>query len=243
MTKLAGDHVRILVGGYELTGDSNRLSIDDKRMMFDVTAFGDGVHKFIPGQRMMAVQHAGFLNSESARSHPVLSGNSVDDVFSVYLGQNADPTDGDPVFSLLTQQTRYGTMPQFNKFIPFNTAFANRGDCGGWGIALAVPTSFTNTANGSAMDNGGASNDGGMAFLHILTAAPSDTYTFTVEGSATGAFSGEESVLATFPLDGSALGSDGQTISGAIPQYTRWKATRSGSAGDTVQIAVSLIRY
>jgi len=41
MTKLAGDHVQILVGGYELTGDSNRLNINDSRDTFDVTAFGD----------------------------------------------------------------------------------------------------------------------------------------------------------------------------------------------------------
>ena len=29
MPKLAGDHVQVLVGGYELTGDSNRISIND----------------------------------------------------------------------------------------------------------------------------------------------------------------------------------------------------------------------
>ena len=70
MPKLAGDHVQVLVGGYELTGDSNRISINDSRDLFDITAFGDAVHKFTPGQRMMAVQHAGFMNSGEAGSHP-----------------------------------------------------------------------------------------------------------------------------------------------------------------------------
>ena len=243
MTKLAGDHVQILVGGYELTGDSNRIMINDSRNMFDVTAFGDGVHKFLPGQRMMAVQHAGFMNSDSARSHPILSGNSVDGVFSVYLGQNTDPSEGDPVFSLLTQQTRYGTLPQFNKFIPFNAAFANRGELGGWGQALAIPTNFTNTSNGSVVDNGAESSAGGSAFLHILEAAASDTYSIIVQGSTTGAFGGEETTVATFTLDGSTLGSEHILISGTIPRYTRWQASRSGSAGDTVEIAISLVRY
>ena len=243
MTKLAGDHVQILVGGYELTGDSNRININDSRDMFDVTTFGDGVHSFMPGQRMMAVQHAGFLNSDEARSHPVLSGNSVDGVFSVYIGQNNDPVEGDPVYSLLTQQTRYGTLPQFNKFIPFNTAFANRGELGGWGVALAVPTTFTNTANGTAVNNGASSANGGAGFLHVLQAGASDTYAITIEGSATGAFGGEETTLATFTADASALASEQIDIPGTIPQYTRWKATCSGSAGDSIKIAVSLIRY
>lgn len=242
MTKLAGDHVQILVGGYELTGDSNRININDSRDMFDVTAFGDGAHKFMPGQRMMAVQHAGFLNSDDAGSHPVLKGNSVDRVFSVYLGQNAAPVEGNPVYSLLTQQTRYGTLPQFNKFIPFNAAFANRGEMGGWGVALAVPTTFSNSSNGSGIDNGDPTSNGGIACLHVLTATTTDTYTITVEGSTNGNFSGEETTLTTFTLNGSALGSELKAISGTIPRHTRWKAVQATS-GDTVEIAISLIRY
>ena len=111
-----------------------------------------------------------------------------------------------------------------------------------WGVALAVPVEFTNSSNGSSVDNGAASSNGGAAYLNVLTAAGADTYTIVVEGSATGAFSGEQSTLATFTLNASALGSERAAISGTIPQYTRWKATRSGSAGDTVKIAVALIR-
>ena len=107
--------------------------------LFDITAFGDEVHKFSPGQRMMALQHAGFMNSAEASSHPVLQGAAVDGVFSLYLGQNAAPTVGDPVFSLLARQGRYGALPQVNRMIPFRAGFANRGEDGGWGIALTQP--------------------------------------------------------------------------------------------------------
>jgi len=48
--------------------------------------------------------------------------------------------------------------------------------------------------------------------------------------------------LATFTLNGSALGSQRVAISGTIPQYTRFKATRTGAAGNPVKIAVSLVR-
>ncbi len=242
MPKLAGDHVQVLVDGYELTGDSNRISIDEARDLFDITAFGDEVHKFSPGQRMMALQHAGFMNSGEAGSHPALQGAAVDGLFSLYLGQNAAPAVGDPVFSLLTRQGRYGALPQVNQMIPFRAGFANRGEDGGWGIALTQPVAVTVSTSGSAVDNGAASNEGGLAGLHVLEAAGGDAYSITIEGSASGAFAGEERVLATFTLDGTALGSELVTIDGTIPRYTRWKATRSGSAGDSVRIAISLIR-
>lgn len=242
MPKLAGDHVQVLVGGYELTGDSNRISIDEGRDLFDITAFGDAARKFSPGQRMIALQHAGFMNSAEAGSHPVLQGAAVDGLFSLYLGENAAPTVGDPVFSLLARQGRYGTLPQVNRMIPFQAGFANRGEDGGWGIALTQPLAVVGTTSGTAVDNGGPSKRGGLACLHVLTAAGSDAYGITIEGSGSGAFAGEEITLATFMLDGSAIGSELVKIDRRIPRYTRWKATRSGSAGDNVKIAISLIR-
>ena len=243
MTQLAGDHVQVLVGGYELTGDMNRVAVSDARDTHDVTAFSDAVHKFVPGQRKISLEHSGYMNADAARSHPVLKGAALEGVVSVLLGQNAAPAAGDPVYSLAVLQGKYGVSPEIAKVILFSAAFANRGSQGGWGVALAVPVSFTNSSNGSAVDNGAASSGGGAAYLHVLQAAASDTYTLTVEGSATGAFSGEQSTLATFAANGSALASERQAIGGSIPRYTRWKAVRSGSAGDTVAIAVSIVRF
>jgi hypothetical protein len=163
---------------------------------------------------------------------------------SALLGQNAAPANGDPVYSLAIRQGKYGVMPEIGKYVPFTATFANRGELGGWGVALGVPTSFTNTANGPAVNNGAATTQGGAAFLHLLTAAATDRYSITVEGSATGAFAGEQTTLATFTLNASQIGSESIQLAGTIPQYTRWKATRtSGSAGNTVKIAVSLVRF
>lgn len=240
---LAGDHVQVLVGGYELTGDSNRIAPTDQRDMYDVTSFGDEVHKFLPGARTMSLDHAGYLNRDEARSHPVLRDNTLDGIVSVFLGQNAAPVVGDPVYSLAALQSKYGTLPEIAKFVPFNATFANRGDLGGWGVALAVPVSFTNTTSGAAVNNGAATSRGGAAFLHVLQAAANDTYTIVIEGSATGAFSGEQTTLTTFTLDASDVGSERLALPDTIPQYTRWKATRTGSAGDTVKLAISLVRF
>lgn len=240
---LAGDHVQVLVDGYELTGDVNNVSINDARDTHDVTTFGDAVHRFIPGQRVTSLVHAGYLNPQVARSHPVLKAASLQGVVSVLLGQNTAPQTGDPTFSLMAIQGRYDSMQEKSKAVPFGALFANRGDLGGWGVALAVPTALTNSASGSSVDGGAASTRGGSAFLHILQAAASDTYVFTVEGSSTGAFGGEQTTLATFGLDASAVGSERVAIAGSLPRYTRWKAARTGSAGDSIKIAVNLVRF
>lgn len=242
MAKLAGDHLQVLVDGYELTGDSNRININEGRDLFDITAFGDAVHKFSPGQRTMALQHTGFMNSAEGGSHPALQGAAVDGLFSLYLGQNAAPTAGDPVFSLLARQGTYGALPQVNRMIPFRARFVNRGEDGGWGIALTQPLAVTGPALGNKVDNGGANDGGGFACLHVLEAAASDAYSITVEGSGSGAFTGEERTLAAFTLDGRALGSEQVKIDGRIPRYTRWRATAGPGASERIRIAISLIR-
>jgi hypothetical protein len=243
MTKLTGDHVQVLVDGYELTGDLNRIVVNEARDVYDRTAFGDLVHNFLPGVLSEMVEHFGFMNADSARSHPVLNGITIDGLLSIILGQNDDPAVGDPMYSLPARQRCYTAIPSKGKLVPFIARFFNQGQQGGWGTALAIPVEITNSATGSSVDGNAASSNGASAILHILAAATSDTYTITVEGSATGAFSGEETTLATFTLDGSALGSEEQTITSSVPQYTRWKAVRSGSAGDTVKLAVNLVRF
>lgn len=240
---LAGDHLKVLVGGYELTGDGHKLIVNDQRNTYEVTAFGDVVHTFIPGARLMTLDHAGYMNAAAARSHPVLKSAELKGVVTVMLGQNADPEVGDPIYSLYAQQGKYGTLPEVATYIPFRALFASYDGRAGWGVALAVPVSFTNSTSGSVINNGAESIKGGAVSLHILQAAAADTYTLTVEGSTTGAFSGEQTTLATFSLNASALGAEFKTLNGTIAQYTRWKAVRSGSADDPVRAAVSLIRY
>ncbi len=240
---LIGDYIQVLVGGYDLTGDSNKVDINDKKATYEVTAFGDVVHNFIAGKRTLSLKHSGFMNSMTAHSHPVLKGGNIQGSFSLLLGQNAAPAVGDPVYSLYFQQASYAALPEVNKFVPFSADFLNAGLLGGWGVALTPPVTFTNTTTGTAVNEGAQTTNGGAAFLHVLQAAASDTYTIIVEGSATGAFAGEQTTLATFTLNASAIGSERKAISGTVHQYLRFKATRTGSAGNTVKIAVSLVRF
>jgi hypothetical protein len=244
MTPLAGDHVQVLVGGFELTGDLNRIQISDERQMYDISTFSDAVHKFLPGRRKSSVQHNGWMNRNAARSHPVLRGSEVSGVVSVVLGNNTTPAAGDLSFSLSVVQGKYSVMPEVAKAIPFNASFAsNSGGRGGWGVALCAPVTITNSTTGTAQDNGASSGNGGAAFLHITQNTSADTYAIVVEGSTTGAFAGEQTTVATFSANGTTITSERLAITGTVPRYLRYRATRTGSAGNPLRLAVMFVRF
>ena len=240
---LAGDHVQILVGGYELTGDMNRVTVSDTYDMHDVTAFSDGAHRFIQGQRKIALEHAGYMNSQAAGSHPVLKDALVNGIVSVLLGQNAAPVVGDPVHSLYALQGKYGSKPEVSKYVPFGAQFANSGDQAGWGVLLTPPVAITATTTGSGVDEGAATSKGGAAFLHVLQVSTPDTYSIVVEGATNAGFSTGLVTLATFTLNGSALGSERIAINGSIPQFIRYKATKTGTGSNPLKLVVSWVRF
>lgn len=124
MTKLAGDHVQVFVDGYDLTGDSNLITVTDIRDMYDVTAFQADVHTFVGGQRGVIVEHGGYMNVLDARSHPALKGADLQGVVSVILGQNATPVAGDPMYSVPIIQGQYKTALTRGGFVPFGARFA-----------------------------------------------------------------------------------------------------------------------
>jgi hypothetical protein len=239
---LAGDHVQILVGGAELTGDVNQVIIDDQRDSYDVSAFGDPVHNFVLGKRNISVEHNGYVNPATGKSHLTLRAVDVQRVVSILLGQNIAPVTGDPTYSMNFQQGNYSVMPEVNKYVPFKAKFANAGSNGGWGVALTPPTSMTNTTNGSSVDNGASTTKGAVAFLHVLQATTTDTYQFIIEHSTTGAFGGEQTTLFTFSADGRTLVGQVLSVTGTINRYVRYKATRLTGTGETLRIAVSLVR-
>lgn len=242
---LAGDHVQVLVGGYELTGDSNRVSISDSYDTHDVTTFGSAVHKFLLGQRKASVEHTGFMEVAAGRSHPVLRGADVQGVFSLYMGQNAAPVSSDPVYVLDSVQGKYSAKAETSQVIPFAATFNVRdGSGGGWGVALTPPVTMTNSTTGGAVDGGATTNAGGLTFLHILQAAASDRYTITVESADDAGFTVNLNTLATFSLNAAAIGSERIAVTLPIRRYTRYKAQRTtGSAGNQIKIAVSLVRF
>ena len=239
MAKLAGDHVQVLADGFELTGDSNRISIDEGRDLFDITAFGDEVHKFSPGQRMMALQHAGFMNSADGALASGIAGGGGGWRCSrstwVRMRRRRLAIRSSVCWR---GRGRYGALPQVNQMIPFRAGFANRGEDGGWGIALTQPVDVTGTTSGQRRWTMAAPAMAAVWHACMCWRRPlAMPMSSRLKVRARGAFAGEESVLGDLRAwMARALGSELAAINGTIPRYARWRAT-AGSERQVIAIA------
>lgn len=241
MTKLAGDHAQVLVGGYDLSTVSQSIGPSQTHDQHDVTCFGEAVHNFINGQQVIALSHKGLFDQASA--HAALNLSSVEDaVISVLLGENAVPAVGGIVFLMDNKAGSYQVAPEISAAIPFNAEYAVKSARGGgWGKILTPPVTITNTTDGAAVDNGALSSNGGIATLHVLTACAADTYAVKVQHSADDVTYAD---LVTFTLDASAIGGEFQTVAVAatVNRYLRYQATRTGAAGNDFRLAVAFAR-
>lgn len=241
MSQLAGDHVQVLVGGYNLTADSHRISLMDSRGMLESTSFGDAVQNFQPGQRKVSLEHLGYLNAAASGAHTPLKTATLDNTpVSVLLGQNANPAVGDPVYSFVALQGKYQSLPQVGKIIPFTAQFGGKGVQGGWGQALTIAQSFSTTGVGTAV-GGTASNNGGVVFYHILQGAD-QTCTLSLQGADNSAFTLNVVTLAgTSVVWNSGIGGAYALFPPAVPAFIRLSCTRT--AGTPIVVTASLVRF
>lgn len=105
---LAGDHVVVTVddaGGTPRTfaaGDIQSVDLGFTLDQWDVTGFGDAVHRFINGQVQAPVTIKGFVTTGAAGTHTVFQGALAAGTqvsLEVKVGQNAAPTTGDPKYT------------------------------------------------------------------------------------------------------------------------------------------------
>ena len=175
----------------------------------------------------------------------MITGGRIQDLFgprwviftgSFLFGGGAEPDFGDPAYLLGSIQVSApaGLDGQAHvltaDFLPNGRTSVNP-----FGVVLHPETNINATTLGDSVDNGAATSGGWHANLHI-TATSSGDYEFRIEQSATGAFSGEETTLATFTLDGSAIGSEELSGSGSVAQHVRFVATKT--AGSCTPVCV-----
>lgn len=241
MTKLAGDHAQVLAEGYELTTVSQSLAPSQTYDQHDATCFGQAAHNFINGQQAITMTHKGLL--DKASSHAALNLTDVENaVVTALIGENAAPVVGGIAFLIDNKTGSYKVAAENTAAIPFEAELAvksSRG--GGWGKALAVPVTITNTTDGTAVDNAASSSNGGVATLHILAACAADTYAVKVQHSADDVTYAD---LVTFALDASVIGGEFGTVAvgTTVNRYLRYQATRTGAAGNDFRLAVAFAR-
>lgn len=232
--------LRVFVDGYNLSGDArNFASMDNMMEGVDLTGWSEEVRWGIADKlRQVGVRGFQALLNDTAQSgaHSVLKNPGSPMVVSFLFGGGAEPDFGDPAYLLGSMQVSApaGLDGQAHvltaDFLPNGRTSVNP-----FGVVLHPETNINATTLGDSVDNGAATSGGWHANLHI-TATSSGDYEFRIEQSATGAFSGEETTLATFTLDGSAIGSEELSGSGSVAQHVRFVATKT--AGSCTPVCV-----
>lgn len=223
---------RLCYGGYDLSGDARAVgSFGEEFSETDITGWSDGVVNYVMGTPRLFIEgfQAIFNNAASVGSHSVLS-TLLNSYASMFIGIRAAPSIGDPTFSMPLQQASYLVTGDAPVTINVNAVTGQTGvlsvsskSVRPWGIALATGAELTATTNGTSVNHGASTPDGGVAYLHI-TASSGGSWIAKIQDSPDNSNWAD---LITFSADGSTVTAEQGSITGTIDQYTRAVFTRT----------------
>jgi hypothetical protein len=212
----------IMLNGYDLTGYLNKIDTPATADTAETTCFQSDNKTFLPGLKDGTLSAEGLYEA---------SANAVDEILnSVFAGANSGNnimwfpsgnTLGNIGYAMNMIQTAYNVTGTKDDAARIN--MAGQSSVGRERVKLLqAHASVAATGDGTQDDNDAATTEGGAAYIHA--SAVTGSLDVIIEGSATGAFSGEETTIATFTqLTG--RGHERIAISGTIPQYVRTSYT------------------
>ena len=231
---MAKDHLlrwtRLYANGYNLSGDARTFaSLENMLGEVDVTGWSEAVRNYLAdGMRMVGVRgFQALLNDAASGAFGVLKNNPSGLELSLLFGGAGEPAIGDPAYLLgaLQLMDNAGLDGQAHvinaDFLP-QAGIATVANP--WGVVLHPATSLAATTEAASVDNGAGSTNGAHANLHVPVTSGGE-WEFTIEHSPDDS---AWATLITFAADGSAIASERQSVSGAVDQYVRAVATRTG---------------
>lgn len=242
--KTSTRYSRLIVGGHDLSGDMRSIgSIGVEFAQADATAWSDAVMQSMAGFGTVKLDGFTALLSNViaapgsggvpvyAGSHTVLAGLGSQ-YASFFQGIRAAPAVGDPTFAAAFEQGGYTTAAAISDALTIEASFYGSGvlpnTVNVWGVALATGAEWAATTNGVSVDNGVATTNGFIAFLHLArttSTMASSSWAFRLEHGT------NDSTWATL---GTFTGADGVDIEavriegvGTVNRYVRLVGTRT----------------
>ena len=181
MAKQSGLGQRLLVGGYDISGDIQALdAVHSALALLDVTDITESAHSRIAGLLDGGLGTTAFF--DSADAHPVLSALPTSDVAVSYL---LGTTLANPAACCIAKQIGYDPTRGTDGSLTLKSEFQSNGFGLEWGeqLTAGLRTDTTDTA-GSVVDDGSASSLGGQAYLQV-TAFTGTSVTVAVQHATT----------------------------------------------------------
>lgn len=229
-------HTDILVGGYRLTAktrDINPISIAYDEL--DDGGYGQD-HSTMKGKGDSTIGLTGYYDGDTTGGfhNGVKTLADAEVLVSLLMGENAAPALGDITLSLSAEEVSYHVNPMPSDVIAATGSFRGRTIVAEFGNLLA-DTTATSDSNGSSLDNGAGTSNGGTGICHITGVSASDTIQVTVQHSTDNS---SWSDLVVFTIDGSAVAAERIEVTGTVNRYLRaeWDVTGSGVSMQIVVI-------
>ncbi len=239
MAKLTSKNAVVLIGGYALSPYSTSYSVEGPQVQaVDVTGFTDAMQNFVPGIDQGSMTLNMYWDNASNSVNDALKGLGNKAVTLIPEGY----TLGADGISLWAMQENFSPKGDTKSAITVESVkFSAQGGTNHSvmeGVMLAHQTITTTTTTTAVRDWGAADlTTPCAAVLHVWTPPAADTYSVRVEHSTDGATAW--TTLLTFTANGSTRTSEIQVVaSGALKQYRRIVATRTGAAANPFGFSV-----
>lgn len=187
---------RYWVGSQRWSVYARSFSATKSRKMFDITSLESTAEEFVPGHQAGAASMSLMLDgSAAATSQFVLQNTWLDTPQPITFSFDPSTLGNDAVL-MLGNQSDAQFNSQLNDVQLFDVTVQPDGQVNRGQIVGLESTSITTTTNGTSVNSGAASANGGVAHLHVTAFSGLTSDTVTIEHSTTG--SSGWTTLATF---------------------------------------------
>lgn len=184
MAKESGIGARLLVDGFDLSGDIGAVqTIRGGPALLDLTDITQPAHHRVGGVYSGEIGFNSWWDTAVGASHDVLSDLPTTDRQVIYLHRNAF---GEPAAAMTAKQVNYDASRAQDGALAASVQALSSGSPLDWCELLTTGLqTFASAGSGTGLDDGAASAFGAAAYLHALSIA-SGTATVAVQDSADG---------------------------------------------------------
>lgn len=234
MAKSSGIGDRLLVGGYDLSGDTGSIQrISGGPAALDLTDIGQGAFDREGGLRTGAIDFTSWFNKAAGRAHPVLKALPRVDTLVTYCHGY---TLGAPCASCVALQVGYDPTRGADGSLSMAVQSVSNGYGVEWGFQLTPGLRTDTSASNGASVDGTASSSLGAQFYLQSTALTGTSCTVAIEDSANdsawAALSGAAFTAFTGP------GWQRVAVAGTVRRYLRAVTTGTFSSASFLVQAV-----
>ena len=235
MVYVKGYEARVLADTLNLSASIRSTSTNLPTTLLDVTTLADGSYKTYMVGRQEDAQFScdGPLDVASSTNEPwdVLTSWKDNPALITYMPSG--DTLNDEAWLYDSIQSDFTVSTTLDGTVDFSISAMTTGVVGS-GAVIGSIESITATGDGTAVDGGAASSNGGIFHLHVTEWDGLTSNTVTVEDSADG--STGWATIATFTA-ATGVTSERVTTTGAVRQYVRVVDTVVGSGSNTRSVA------